>query len=177
MWPQPPQQHHRTGTGWVLILAILAVYVASRTAPVQALHGPPAGAVCPVHAKLNVLSEFGACRDGCARRHKGIDLGGPEGTPVQAVTSGRIIRAHMRDGEALGGITLTLRGADGTTYFYAHHRRNLVSKGAKVAKGQRIALVGHTGNARTTPPHLHFEIHPGGGAAIDPAAKIRRWCR
>jgi len=134
-------------------------------------------AACPVAGRFTLSSggAFGACRDGCSRRHQGLDLFAIQGTLVVAVVSGTIVRASMRD-RGLGGISLTLRGQDGTTFYYAHQQANRVGLGARVHQGQSIAAVGRTGNARSTPAHLHFEIHPHAGAAIDPAPSIRRWC-
>jgi murein DD-endopeptidase MepM/ murein hydrolase activator NlpD len=148
------------------------------TRPFQSTRPSSKTAACPVAGRFTLSSggAFGACRDGCSRRHQGLDLFAAQGTPVIAVVSGTIARASMRD-QGLGGISLTLRGPDGTTYYYAHHQANRVGLGARVHQGQSIAAVGRTGNARSTPAHLHFEIHPHAGAAIDPAPSIRRWCR
>jgi peptidoglycan LD-endopeptidase LytH len=64
----------------------------------------------------------------------------------------------------------------GDHYFYAHNRRNLARPGQRVRRGQVLAEVGNTGNAARTPPHVHFEVHPRGGAAVNPDAMVRRWC-
>ncbi len=64
----------------------------------------------------------------------------------------------------LGGIALWLRGDDGARYYYAHNTANVAPAGARVQAGQLVAYVGTTGNAATTPPHIHFEAHPAGGS-------------
>jgi murein DD-endopeptidase MepM/ murein hydrolase activator NlpD len=118
---------------------------------------------------------WGAPRDGGRRRHQGIDLLAPAGTPLVAVADGRITRAGNRE-RGLGGITLWLRATSGTWFYYAHNQRNLVHLGQRVRAEQVIAQVGATGNARGGPPHLHFQIHPGGGRPVNPDAIVRRWC-
>jgi murein DD-endopeptidase MepM/ murein hydrolase activator NlpD len=76
----------------------------------------------------------------------------------------------------LGGISLRLTDHAGTGYYYAHNQRNLVQLGQRVHRGQVIAQVGTSGNARGGPPHLHFQLHPGGGPPVNPDAIVRRWC-
>jgi peptidoglycan LD-endopeptidase LytH len=119
---------------------------------------------------------WGAPRDGGQRRHQGIDLLAPAGTSLVAVASGHIIRLSNRD-RGRGGISLWLRDARGTAYYYAHNQHNLVRLGQPVRAGQLVARVGATGNAKGGPPHLHFQIHPGGGRPVSPDAVVRRWCR
>ena len=126
--------------------------------------GPVDGMYCPVGGPVSFADTWGADRDGGRRRHKGADLFAVEGTPILAVTSGRIDRASPVE-RGLGGITLWLAGVDGHRYYYAHNRTNVVRAGTNVIAGQVIAQVGRTGNARRTPPHLHFEYHPDGGRA------------
>ena len=100
----------------------------------------------------------------------------PPGTPLVAVTSGTISRLSNQD-RSRGGISLWLRDARGTVYYYAHNQHNLVRLGQEVRAGQLLARVGATGNAKGGPPHLHFQLHPGGGRPVSPDAVVRRWCR
>jgi murein DD-endopeptidase MepM/ murein hydrolase activator NlpD len=141
---------------------------------------PPAGGagggVCPVKGSVRIGQGWGAPRDGGRRRHQGIDLLAPAGTPLVAVASGTIIRLSNQD-QGRGGISLWLRDARGTAYYYAHNHHNLVHRGQRVRAGQLLARVGATGNARGGPPHLHFQIHPNGGRPVSPDAMVRRWCR
>jgi murein DD-endopeptidase MepM/ murein hydrolase activator NlpD len=195
----PHQQHHPAGTGgggvvvliMVLALLVLAAPQAHTLRPVvdrlrQA--GPlpsvivPAlpgggrdGRVCPVQGPVRLGQGWGAPRDGGRRRHQGIDLLAPAGTPLVAVADGRITRSSNQD-RGLGGISLRLTDRQGTGYSYAHNQRNLVHLGQRVRRGQVIAQLGSSGNARGGPPHLHFQLHPGGGLPVNPDAIVRRWC-
>jgi murein DD-endopeptidase MepM/ murein hydrolase activator NlpD len=136
----------------------------------------PSGGVCPVKGPVRIGQGWGAPRDGGRRRHQGIDLLAPAGTPLVAVTSGQIIRlSNVNRGR--GGISLWLRDRRGTAYYYAHNQHNLVHLGQRVRAGQLLARVGATGNARGGPPHLHFQIHPKDGRPVSPDAVVRRWCR
>jgi len=131
--------------------------------------------VCPVRGRVRIGQGWGAPRDGGRRRHQGIDLLAPAGTPLVAVADGRITRASNVE-RGRGGITLWLRDHRGTSYYYAHNQRNLAHPGQRVRAGQVIALLGASGNARGGPPHLHFQLHPGGGRPVNPDATVRRWC-
>jgi peptidoglycan LD-endopeptidase LytH len=134
------------------------------------------GGVCPVMGPVRIGQGWGAPRDGGRRRHQGIDLLAPAGTALVAVASGTITRLSNLD-RGRGGISLWLRDRRGTAFYYAHNQLNLVRLGQRVRAGQVIARVGSTGNARGGPPHLHFQIHPGGGRPVSPDAAVRRWCR
>jgi murein DD-endopeptidase MepM/ murein hydrolase activator NlpD len=136
----------------------------------------PSSGVCPVKGPVRIGQGWGAPRDGGRRRHQGIDLLAGAGTPLVAVASGQIIRLSNLD-RGRGGISLWLRDARGTAFYYAHNQHNLVRLGQRVQAGQLLARVGATGNARGGPPHLHFQIHPGGGRPVSPDAVMRRWCR
>jgi peptidoglycan LD-endopeptidase LytH len=137
---------------------------------------PPAGGVCPVNGPARIGQGWGAPRDGGRRPHQGIDLLAPAGTPLVAVTSGTITRLSNTD-RGRGGISLWLRDRRGTAFYYAHNQHNLVHLGQRVRAGQLLARVGASGNARGGPPHLHFQLHPGGGRPVSPDAVVRRWCR
>jgi murein DD-endopeptidase MepM/ murein hydrolase activator NlpD len=141
---------------------------------------PPArghgGRACPVAGRFTYGSGWGAPRDGGTRRHQGIDLMAPHGTRLVAVEDGRVGPRWGHDG-GNAGIRLWLHGDSGTHYLYAHNRRNLARPGQRVRRGQVLAEVGNTGNAARTPPHVHFELHPRGGPAVNPDATVRRWCR
>lgn len=127
------------------------------------------GMFCPVAGPVSFTDSWGAPRAG--HTHQGVDMMGSYGTPLVAVTSGSITYAAY-DGS--GGNMLFLSGDDGNAYYYMHNQENLVS-GGHVEAGQQIATLGDTGNAAGT-PHLHFEYHPGGGAAVNPYPLVASLC-
>jgi murein DD-endopeptidase MepM/ murein hydrolase activator NlpD len=140
-----------------------------RTAPYR-----PAGGrySCPVGLNSHFVDTWHAPRSG-GRLHQGTDVFAPYGSPAYAVTAGVI---DQWGNGGLGGITLWLRADNGDRYYYAHNSRNVARVGTRVSPGQVIAYVGNTGNARTTPPHIHFEAHPGGGAAANPYPFLAAIC-
>lgn len=111
----------------------------------------------PVAGKKSKIGSFwGASRDGGRRSHKGIDIFAGKGTPVVAISDGVIV---SRENTPVGGKVLWLKSSKHAwTAYYAHLDKQLVKEGQYVRKGQVIGTVGKTGNARTTPPHLHFGI-------------------
>ncbi len=112
-----------------------------------------------------VQSRFGAPRDGGARDHHGIDIFAPRGTPVVAIADG-FVRV---DETPRGGRVIWLREARlGRNLYYAHLDDWAVDDGAAVKTGDIIGFVGNTGNARTTPPHLHFGIYERGPTDPEP---------
>ncbi|MEL7536892.1 MAG: M23 family metallopeptidase [Pseudomonadota bacterium] len=115
------------------------------------------------HTRRSVLSFFGDVRDGGRRRHEGIDIFAKRDTPVVAVVDGTAVARESRR----GGNVVWLRGG-GRSYYFAHLNRIAISRRQRVNAGDVIGYVGNTGNARTTPPHLHFGIYRRGWGAIDP---------
>lgn len=124
--------------------------------------------VCPVpgHGMRDVGSLFGDPRNGGQRRHNGVDIFAPRGTPVTAATDGVILAV---DDTRIGGRVIWLRASDGRyAVYYAHLDRHFVQEGQQVCVGGTLGLVGNTGNTRTTPPHLHLGIYRRGEGAVDP---------
>ena len=78
---------------------------------------------------------------------------------------------------AAGGIAVWMRGSDGTSYYFAHllERAEGLHVGQRVQIGTVLGYVGDTGNAQGGTPHLHFEIHPGGGAPVPPKPTVDAW--
>lgn len=112
-----------------------------------------------------VLSWFGAPRSGGRRRHHGVDIFAPRGTPVLAAADGNIIRV---EDTRIGGKVIWQRDDMGNALYYAHLHEQHVQRGMTVQAGDTIGLVGNTGNARTTPPHLHFGVYTRGTGPWDP---------
>jgi peptidoglycan LD-endopeptidase LytH len=140
----------------------------SRSAP----SGPIASGswICPVQGPVAFSDTWGAPRSG-GRAHKGVDMLSPTGTPTVAPVSGTV--SHR--GNSVGGLSWHLNGDDGH-YYYGTHLSAYANQGAgHVQAGTIIGYVGDTGNARGT-PHLHFEIHPNGGGAVNPYPTVRQFC-
>ena len=112
----------------------------------------------------SIGSRFGVDRDGGARRHEGVDIFAPRGTPVVAAAAGIATPGENR----LGGTVVWLRdGAHGLSHYYAHLDTVLIGPATRVRAGDTLGTVGTSGNARTTPPHLHFGLYDDG--ALDPS--------
>lgn len=123
--------------------------------------------IFPVLAGMNnsIQSYWGATRDGGARSHEGIDIFAKRGTPVVAATDGRITYTGEKD---LGGKQVWLRDNKRNQSLYYAHLDSIHPISGKVKMGDTLGYVGNTGNARTTPPHLHFGIYKSYRGAIDP---------
>ena len=110
---------------------------------------------------------------GGGRLHEGVDIMAKAGQYVYAVQAGTLTKQTVDRPGSLSGNAWWLTGADGSYYFYAHLSAFAADLrvGSKVAAGQVIGYVGRTGNASGA--HLHFEVHPRGGAAVNPTPIVR----
>jgi murein DD-endopeptidase MepM/ murein hydrolase activator NlpD len=120
------------------------------------------GYVFPVYGPCSFGDTFGAPRGDIASGwHHGEDIFGQLGTPLLAVADGTIFSAGWND---IGGYRLWLRDRDGNEFYYAHLSAfsPFAVNGRQVKAGTVIGFMGNSGDAQTTPYHLHFEIHPVG---------------
>lgn len=173
---------HRT-TASVLFLVALAASIFATVARGDARGAVPR-LIFPLVAKTDLWDNYGDPRGN--GRHAAIDMENPWRAPVVAVESGSV--KYWQSG--LGGCMLYLYGRSGTMYLYIHLNNDLtanndnrggckpgiafaVSDGAKVTAGQQIAWNGDSGDANGN-PHLHFEVHPNGGADVNPFTYLKR---
>jgi murein DD-endopeptidase MepM/ murein hydrolase activator NlpD len=133
-------------------------------------YGTYPGWVCPTGAAPAPFADtWGAPRSG-GRRHQGVDMIGQRGIPILAVVDG-IAEARSN---ALGGTTVWFTGVDGNKYYYAH--LDGYGQLGSVKAGTKIGILGQSGNAQFSIPHLHFEVHPGGGPAVNPYPTVAAHC-
>jgi Peptidase family M23 len=130
------------------------------------------GAVFPVLGAYTYSNDWLAPRIG--HLHQGIDIFAAMGTPLVAVQDGTV---DTLSDYGLGGISLHVTNEYGDYFYYAHLSAYApgVQEGMPVRAGDVIGYVGNTGDAATTPPHLHFEIHPAGGPAVNAFPYLEAW--
>lgn len=134
------------------------------------------GFVFPVAQPYSYSDSFGAPRMTGTQSehwHEGTDILAPRDTLLFAAERGVIMR--IGSGGTLGGNTVWLRGESGVAYYYAHMSRHApgLREGMVVDAGTVLGFVGDSGNAKGGPPHVHFEVHPDGGLAINPFPILR----
>lgn len=127
----------------------------------------PNGMVFPVGGSYYYSNTWHAPRTG--HLHQGTDIMARTGTPVYATLSGTV--SVQRGGSA--GLWIILRANNGWQFWYMHLNSTSVRSGSQVKVGQQIGTVGYSGNASQGAPHLHYEIHPGGGGATNPYPYLR----
>ena len=118
-----------------------------------------------------ISSFFGVPRDGGRRRHEGVDIFAPRGTPALASVNGVV--SGVGTGNLGGNVVFVSDPARNIRLYYAHLDRQNVVNGQRISIGDTVGFVGNTGNARTTGPHLHFGIYGFGDGATDPLPFIR----
>ncbi len=131
--------------------------------------------VFPVAGGASFTNDWGGTRSG-DRVHQGIDLFAKEATPVVAEVNGVIFNVGWND---VGGWRYWIRDQWGNEYYHAHLSSfsPAAVEGSQVTAGTVLGFIGNTGDAKTTPPHMHYEIHPAGGSSIPPFGYISTWQR
>lgn len=150
----------------------------------------PPDVVFPVVGPVNYVDTWGACRGvGCSRGHKGVDIFGAKLAPMVAASDG-VITADRRSGLGISGNMVILTSDDGWRYLYIHVNNdtpgtddganpqgwiipNRLRVGSRVKAGDVIGYLGDSGNAETTPAHVHFEIHEPGVGAVNPTPYVQ----
>jgi hypothetical protein len=163
-----------------LLLLLLGLLAATAAASAR----KPPRLIFPVLGRATFVDDFGDPRP--QGPHQGIDIVAPRKAIALAAEAGKV---KFWSGS---GCMLYLLGASGTKYMYVHLNNDLtrgndnrgkcvpgtayargLKDGSKVTAGQPVGFVGDSGDADGIHPHLHFEVHPGGGAAIDPYPYLR----
>lgn len=167
------------GLLWLALLALGALWAwrqpfmeRARTLWELSRMPPPATLPVPVQsvALRQVADTFGAPR-GADRRHEGVDIFAPRGTPVTSTTRGVVVAINDR---GLGGRQVWVLGPAGERHYYAHldDWAPGLAEGDVVEAGAALGTVGNSGNARGTPPHLHYGVY-GSDGALDPLPRMR----
>jgi len=145
--------------------------------------------VFPVVGKVSFSDTFGACRSGCSRTHKGVDIFGAKLAPLVAAADGTIVSVR-RSSLTRAGNMVTIKDDEGWFYLYLHVNNDSpgtddganpqgwilparLRVGDRVKAGDVIGYLGDSGNAETTPAHLHFEIHQPGVGVINPTPSVK----
>jgi murein DD-endopeptidase MepM/ murein hydrolase activator NlpD len=123
--------------------------------------------VSPISGAYRITATFGQAGSLWASDHTGVDLAAPAGTPVSAVAAGTVTFAGNAGAY---GTRVKILHADGTETSYSHLSRLDVTEGQSIGQGAVIGAVGSTGNS--TGPHLHLELVPAGGVAVDPVPAL-----
>ncbi len=151
-----------------------AAFTSANGAAAGLAPGTIPGFVCPVQGGSAFINSWGYPRSGGTRTHKGTDMYASTGYghPLVAVQDGYIRKRTVN----LGGIVVYLYDDGGYRYYYSHLEGYPagLDDGQRVSKGQVIGYMGSSGNAGS--PHLHFQLHPGGGAAVNPYPTVREAC-
>jgi hypothetical protein len=165
-----------------ILLLLLLLGLAGSALAANPKKGAVPTLIFPVAGDVTYIDDFGQARPGGT--HQGNDLMGVKKTPVVAVESGKI---EFWTTSANAGCMLYLYGDSGTSYNYIHLNNDLTMKndnrgkcvpgvayarglkdGARVQAGQIVGYLGDSGDANGIASHLHFEVHPNGGAAVSP---------
>jgi peptidoglycan LD-endopeptidase LytH len=142
-----------------------AVQNALRYAGLLRQPAPTAGSLAPPLPGVRYADTWGGARSE-GRRHEGVDIFARRGTPIRASVGGVVGRVGT---DRLGGRTVYVTGPGGFHHYYAHLERYAALKpGDWIRAGTVVGYVGDSGNARGTPPHLHYGVYTPGWQAVNP---------
>ena len=183
----------RRRSSLMLVVALVVGLVAAVSSPTAAAapdDEPVVRALTfPVVGPVSYTDTWGACRGvGCSRSHKGADIFGAKLAPLVAAADGVIISVR-RTAATTAGNKIVIEDDDGWRYVYFHLNNdspgtddganpqawiiaNRLRVGDRVEAGDVVGYLGDSGNAETTPNHLHFELHPPGAGAINPTPSL-----
>jgi peptidoglycan LD-endopeptidase LytH len=173
-WTDPPADTlvYEARASAIYLLRVQPELLAGGAFELDVRTGPSLAFPVAGHDSGHIRSGFGAPRDGGRRAHHGVDIFAPRGTPVLAAEAGIVTR--VRETPVGGRVVWVRDEGRALSRYYAHLDSQLVEAGATVAAGDTLGTVGNTGNARTTPPHLHFGIYVRGEGAVDPWPFLHR---
>ncbi|WP_230273367.1 M23 family metallopeptidase [Deinococcus sp. 6YEL10] len=156
--------------GWLITLAVLGgaafllwpqIEGAQRYAALLAEPAPAEASLPNPLPGQRFVDTWGGARSQ-GRTHEGVDIFAPRGTPIRATTRGVIVNVGPNN---LGGRTVMVLGPGRQRHYYAHLERYPdLKRGDWVEQGDVVGYVGDSGNAKGTPPHLHYGIYTTGGA-------------
>ena len=174
----------------ILTLALVAALIGAGSAdfddPTQV--GPAHEMTFPVIGKVSFTDTYGAPRGGGTREHEGQDIMGPKMLQLVAATTGTITRLTIP--QPTYGYSIVIKGDNGWSYHYLHLNNDTpgtddglaalehvfapgLELGSRVNAGQLVGYLGDSGNAESTAPHLHFELHDPTGLPVNPYAALK----
>lgn len=161
VWPDKYPKYMKTAKYYRSLLDKYPVYT-------------PDNYVFPLKEPSYFVDTYGADREGGERSHQGTDLFDKKGTPILNVCDGIVEKLGWN---RLGGERVGVRGDDGNYYYYAHldEINKDLTIGERITKGELIGTMGNTGDAITTPDHLHFGIELVNGEWLNPYPLLKVW--
>ena len=130
--------------------------------------------VFPVQGGAVIPNDFSFVDTANLRKHLGNDLFAPTGTPLLAVDNGTVrYGTDPLGGNVVNLISDSAPGGTGSIRYYYAHLSRFEGTNRRVRAGEVIGYIGTTGNAQGTPPHTHFEVHPGNGPAVNPFTELQ----
>jgi murein DD-endopeptidase MepM/ murein hydrolase activator NlpD len=162
---------HEARLSGVYILRIQPELLRGGHLRLTSVRAPALGFPVSGRGAANIHSVYGDDRDAGRRSHEGIDIFAARGTPVVAASDGVV--TSVGENRLGGKVVWVWNPSRRVRLYYAHLQDQMVRTGTLVSAGDTLGTVGNTGNAKTTPPHLHFGIYARGEGAIDPDAFIR----